>query len=116
MKGFIKLYFFLTACIIIISCSSKKTGQDHNATGNPDAVVVYGSRDCIHCVVFTRSLDSAGIQYRFYEVDKDKSLFNEMYQKIQKIKYQGYVEYPVVEVNGRILVSPEFREIAVLLD
>lgn len=116
MKGFIKLFFNLLACTIIISCSPKKAEQDNNLTGQQEDVVVYGSKDCIHCMVFTRSLDSAGVAYRFCEVDKDKSLFNEMYQKIQKINYPGYVEYPVVDINGKILVSPEFREIAALLN
>ena len=114
--SFIKLNCFLVVCIIMISCSTKKPEQSNNLTGSLEVIVVYGSKDCIHCMAFTRSLDSAGVDYKFCEVDKDKSLFNEMYQKIQKINYQGYVEYPVVDVNGKILVSPEFGEIAAQLN
>ncbi|HLF34300.1 MAG TPA: glutaredoxin domain-containing protein [Cyclobacteriaceae bacterium] len=100
---------------IAIGCSSGKNENKDNRLEKPYSVIVYGSRDCLHCAVFVKSLDSAGINYRFCEVDKDKSLFNEMYRKIREINYPGYVVYPVVDVNGKILVNPEFKDIAGIL-
>ncbi len=101
--------------IITLGCSSRKIEENKTNNVKQDKLIVYGSLDCPHCVVFTESLDSAGIKYIFCEVDKDKALFNEMYQKIQKIKYLGNVSYPVIDINGKVLVNPEFNEIVDLI-
>jgi glutaredoxin len=78
---------------------------------NPkNEIIVYGSKNCIHCIKFLSSLDSAGIKYKFRDVEQDKNLFNEMYQKIQKANIKGFISYPVLDIEGKILVNPDFKQ------
>jgi glutaredoxin len=78
-------------------------------------IIIYGSKECDHCLHFIASLDSAGIKYDFRDVEKDKKLFNEMLIKIQQADIKGYVSYPVLDVEGKIMVRPVFKDLAELL-
>jgi hypothetical protein len=60
-------------------------------------------------------MEEEGVPHQFREVDNSDINFQEMYEKIKRINYQGYVNYPVVDVGGKILVAPEFEQIRDLL-
>jgi glutaredoxin len=98
-----------------LACQTPERQQQENESGNPEIsgsevknIIVYGSKTCPHCMVFIRELDEADISYTFKEVDNDDANFKEMYDKIKSINFQGYVNYPVLDVGGEILVAPEF--------
>ena len=107
----------LTFLIIMtfFTCQTPERQTQEKDSGNPGRygsedknIIVYGSKTCPHCVIFIRELDEADIAYTFKEVDNDDANFKEMYDKIKAINYQGYVNYPVLDVDGEILVAPEY--------
>jgi len=78
-------------------------------------ILVYGSMECSHCVDFKDKLDSAGLEYTFYDVEKDQSKGDEMLLKVQRTGYQGYIKFPVIEVDGVIRVAPSFASVEQIL-
>jgi glutaredoxin len=84
------------------------SAESYHSGSNDENIIIYGSRNCPHCVVFIRKLNEKGISYIFKEVDNDDTNFKEMYDKIQSVNFKGYVNYPVLDVGGEILVNPEF--------
>ena len=99
--------------LFFISCNpaerpAQEGNREEHEISENDEVIVYGSRTCPHCMVFIRKLDDKGIRYVFREVDNDDNNFREMYDKIKSINFKGYVNYPVIDVGGEILVNPEF--------
>ena len=73
-------------------------------------IIIYGSKTCPHCVTFIQKMDREGIPYTFREVDNDDQNYQEMIDKIKSINFKGYVNYPVVDVGGEILVAPNFEK------
>jgi glutaredoxin len=106
-----------------MGCQSADKQKDHSENSflesaervNVD-IIVYGSETCPHCLVLLRKMEEEGIPHQFKEVDNSDVNFREMYEKIKKINYQGYVNYPVVDVKGLVLVAPEFEQIRELLE
>jgi glutaredoxin len=107
------LNFVIFLLLFSISCNpaekseQEQNKQDHEISEKKE-VIVYGSRTCPHCMVFIRKLDEAGIKYIFMEVDNDDANFREMYDKIKSVNFKGYVNYPVIDVGGEIMVNPDF--------
>jgi len=120
MKRFLLLIFISTSVLIFSDCQNKheraiRTGSavSDKASHKEDileSIIIYGSKTCVHCLSFLEKLDQEGINYTFKEVDNDDANFQEMYAKIKAIKFKGYVNYPVVDVDGEILVAPDFDE------
>lgn len=113
-KSEVKLFSSLFVLILILflqNCSGNKNETGHKMLNPGSAIIVYGSRECIHCVRFMASLDSAGILYKFFDVEKDQNRFQEMYQKIKKNDIKGYISYPVVEINGNLYVRPDIKTV-----
>ncbi len=112
LSGVYLLIFFLFS----FGCTTggQENSEEKTSTGTSlkqaDEVIVYGNHTCPHCVAFTNKLKDNGIKYIFKEVDKRDENFKEMYEKVQSAEYQGYIQYPVVDINGKILVSPEYDE------
>ncbi len=78
-------------------------------------VVVFGSMTCDHCIDFLKKADSISVKYTFKDVETNTDYYNELVKKIQDANYQGYVSFPVIEVDGSIHVNPEFREFQALI-
>jgi glutaredoxin len=78
-------------------------------------VVVYGSVTCDHCIDFLKKADSISVKYTFKDVETNTEYYDELVKKIQEANYQGYVSFPVIEVDGSIHVNPEFREFQSLI-
>ncbi len=83
--------------------------------GKPRDVVIYGSMTCDHCIDFMKKADSLSVKYTFKDVETNTQYYNELVKKIEDAKFQDYVSFPVVEVDGRIHVNPEFQEFQALL-
>ena len=73
-------------------------------------IIIYGSKTCPHCMAFIQKIDREGISYTFKEVDNDDENYQEMFDKIKSINFKGYVNYPVVDVGGEILVAPSYNK------
>ncbi len=112
----LNLLSLLLIILFFFGCNSKKSsGQQaslKNKAENANVqIIVYGSPDCIHCIRFQHILDSAKLLYVFKPVTEDTALFKEMMEKIHKANIRGYIQYPVVDVNGKILVHPPLDEL-----
>ena len=81
------------------------------ARGPQKNIIVYGSMECNHCHEFRRKLESKGISYEFRDVDENDAYFIELQNLIRSVNYKGYVNYPVIDIEGEVYVNPEFRDV-----
>lgn len=115
--------FFLFTGLFILSlpaCHHPRMENKNIEASNPDRtdvpvennreVIIYGSKTCPHCMAFIQKMDREGINYIFKEVDNDNENFQEMYTKIKANNFQGYINYPVIDIEGEILVAPTFDQ------
>ena len=118
--AFLSLIIASLFCVFT-SCSSgdnhKKNIADEDSgqnkseiRGSQKNIIIYGSDHCVHCQIFRRKLESKGIEYTFLDVDKNDNYFLELQEKIRESGFTGYVQYPVIDIEGQILVQPEFPE------
>jgi len=119
MQKLIKLFWVLLF-LGLLACSAntdrvEETAQSQTPTVSQTQIVIYGSNTCDHCIDFRAQLDSAGLAYVFKDVEIHQNLANELRAKIQAINYQGYVSFPVIDVNGKIMVTPKLEEVLVEL-
>jgi len=95
--------------------SDKKNGNDNtnykNTNTTPD-VIVYGSPQCGYCVETVNELKKNKINYVFYDIDTDENKQNEAWGKLLK-KYPNteYVNFPIVDVKGDIMIRPSIKKI-----
>lgn len=88
---------------LVLSCAGKKEQKN---------LIVYGSSDCDHCMVFKDRLDSAEIIYEFRDLKIEEKRYDiELLEKIQAANYKGYVHFPVMDIEGKIMVKPELEEV-----
>jgi glutaredoxin len=119
----LKYLFIIAGVFLLFACSeSKREKQEsENASGEIEnkskpsgpqkKIIVYGSMECNHCHDFRRKLESKGISYEFRDVDENDAYFIQLQNLIRSINYQGYVSYPVIDIEGEIYVNPKFREV-----
>lgn len=110
-----KLLSSLLLLISSVGFQSCDSNSNLSSTSDQKSILVYGSDECSHCVEFKDKLDSAGLSYTFYDVEKDKSKGDEMLLKVQRTGYQGYVRFPVIEIDGEIRVAPDFNQVEEIL-
>lgn len=79
-------------------------------------IIVYGSMTCDHCIDFLKKADSISVKYSFKDVETNTEYYNELVKKIQDAKFQGYVSFPVLEIDGKISVNPSFDEFIKMLN
>ncbi len=114
-KSVKSIFHIFLVLIIIAGCNignHKESGDDgsaHIITGQKE-IIIYGSKTCPHCVHFMQELEKSSIVFTFKEVDNSDKNFQEMYDKVKMAKIQGYINYPVVDIGGEILIAPEFNE------
>ena len=119
----LKYLFIIAGVFLLFACSeSKREKQEsENASGEIEdkskpsgpqkKILVYGIMECNHCHDFRRKLESKGISYEFRDVDENDAYFIQLQNLIRSINYQGYVSYPVIDIEGEIYVNPKFREV-----
>ena len=78
-------------------------------------IIVYGSDNCEHCVVFKAKLDSIGYTYEFRDVEFDRANSDEMVFKVRRKGISGGFKYPVIDIQGTVLVAPELEEVLELM-
>lgn len=103
--------FILSISLQQCMMDEKKESTATEESQEQNAILVYGSDECSHCVDFKKKLDSAGYAYTFYDVEKDQYLADEMLLKVQQSGFRGYIRFPVVVVNDELKVNPTFEEV-----
>jgi glutaredoxin len=126
MKGISLILCFCIFDLLLISgCSIKNEKRidrksdsirrseeiDQSAIRTQKKMIIYGSMQCVHCHQLRRQLDAQGIEYEFRDVDESDVFFQILQNKLKEINFKGYVRYPVIDIEGEILVNPEFEEV-----
>jgi len=99
--------------ILFWACQSADTNK--SSIKQTKEIIVYGSNNCDHCVDFKAQLDSVGLTYDFRDVEFDDAMNNELYRKVQEAKITGRINYPVIDIEGKIMVTPTLREVIGLM-
>lgn len=103
MKTLKLLLLIVPALALAAACVGKKEQK---------TLILYGSSDCDHCIVFKAKLDSAEIAYEFKDLKIEEKRYDiELLEKIKAANYKGYVHFPVADIEGKIIVKPELEEV-----
>lgn len=112
----IKIKKVTLVCIsLILFWACQSAGTNKFSIKQTKEIIVYGSNNCDHCVDFKAQLDSVGFTYDFRDVEFDDAMANEMYHKVQAAKIQGRINYPVIDVDGKIMVAPSLSDVIGLM-
>ena len=112
---FISTFIFIT---LIFSCEGKRKSID--TSGNislktESEVIIYGSANCDHCIEFREQMDAAKLKYAFKDAEAEEKNYQELMLKIKQANYKGYVSFPVIDIDGKLYVKPEFAKIQQIL-
>ncbi len=109
-----KILSILIIVLAFAGCTDNKE-QARNAaaqsTVSQKEMLIYGSNECEHCIAFKKKMDSLDIKYTFYDVQVDQSKADEMLRKLEEVKFMGYIAFPVVDVDGNVMVNPELKKV-----
>jgi len=105
-----KIYGIILLALVAYSCQSNSS-----SVAQTKSIIVYGSDNCDHCVDFKAQLDSIGYKYDFKDVEFNQVMANEMVSKVQQAGLAGQISYPVIDVEGTILVAPELSAVLDLM-
>ncbi len=111
MKISIKVNVLGLLLILFQFCSSSTESSKNKgeAVAEPPSIVIYGSNTCDHCIDFKVKLDSVGLEYSFNDVEVNEEQALVLTQLLQDANYQGGVNFPVVFLNSRLLIAPDFE-------
>ena len=104
--------------LMMISCESKRKSIDTSQNISlkvQKEVIIYGSENCEHCIAFRKAMDEAKFTYEFKDAEASERIYQELQMKIQEANYKGYIAFPVLDIEGRLYVKPEFHTIKSLL-
>lgn len=111
MKMINRILLVTSIAFIAVVCNSKKDSIDTSNNTVPEAqkeLIIYGSENCDHCLEFRQKIDSMKIDYVFKDAEANENYYNELAAKINRANLQGYIAFPVIEIDGRLMVRPEF--------
>lgn len=114
MKNFLPILWIFLA-FLAVQCGKTTRESVAQNTSNHD-IIVYGSMTCDHCIDFLKKADSIAVKYTFRDVETNANYYDELVAKIQTANYQGYVSFPVIEIDGKISVNPSFEEFMKMLN
>lgn len=102
----------LLACVVLaagVIASCKPAAQ--SPLYDEAYIVLYGRPECSACKDYQKDLDDARISYAFKNID-DTNVQQELYSRMNKAGLNtSYFELPVIDVNGKIAIRPELREV-----
>lgn len=104
----ILLVFFVG--MLAFSCETKKKSIDTTGNLTPKVektIIIYGSESCDHCLIFRQKIDSLNIKYDFRDAEANEKYYNELMFKIQQANFKEYISFPVIDIDGKLLVRPE---------
>lgn len=105
---------FARACLILLplllvagSCRSSPPV----AYSRDNAIEIYGRHSCPVCQSFSARLEESGLAYEFYDIDEGDAHKATMWRLVRAAYPEMQsVGLPVVVVNGRTFVRPEWDE------
>ncbi len=119
MTHFYNQFTLVLICLwLICSCDIKPKQIDTSNNVTPQIekkITVFGSENCDHCIEFRAKMDSLNISYVFKDAEASEEYYQELLFKIQRANFKGYVAFPVIEIDDKIYVKPEFNEVLALL-
>ena len=118
-----KVFYFTLACLftailVLSSCGEKQKSIDTSKNITPKKeklIIVYGSENCDRCHEFRQKADAMKIKYTFKDCEADERNYNELAYKIQQGNYPGYISFPVIDIDGRLYIQPEFQQFLQLI-
>jgi len=102
-----KILPLLLGLLITLACQQKLRQTKE--------IIVYGSANCHHCVEFKVQLDSVGFTDDFRDVEFNSMMNNEMNAKVRASGVLGGFKYPVIDIDGNILIAPELQAVLDLM-
>jgi len=54
-------------------------------------------------------------KYEFKDAEANEEYYKELLFKIQQANFKGYVSFPVLDVDGKIYVKPEFEDFMMIV-
>ena len=99
--------------VLLWACQGPENNQ--SSIKQTKQIIVYGSNNCDHCLDFKAQLDSIGFSYDFRDVEFNDAMNREMYYKVQRARIVGRINYPVIDVEGKIMVAPNLSEVIGLM-
>lgn len=114
MKSNITTFALLLIILSIFTlCQTKKGRIDTSSNLTPviaKNITIYGSENCDHCLEFREKADSLNIKYAFKDAEANEAYYNELVRKIQQAGIPGYISFPVIEIDQKLYIRPEFSE------
>lgn len=105
--GFVAVVMLLVGTGCETKTAEKAKSEVVAEKASQKEMIVYGSDTCDHCISFKKKMDSLGIKYTFYDVQVDQAKAQEMLDKLARVNFIGNIAFPVVDIEGRVMVSPE---------
>jgi glutaredoxin len=109
---FLKIFF-----VLMLSIGGIVSFADNIFAVENYTILMYGMDTCWNCRQMKKNLDAASIKYTFYDVNKDATKNQEMWDKVAKAKVAsgGSVTTPIMDVNGTVLMHPSFEKVKQLI-
>jgi len=82
-----------------------------NSSETQKNVIIYGNEKCGYCKKTIEWMNSRGIAYLYRDVELYGTYQDEMFTKLNKAGFTSTAYFPVLDVNGQILMKPEFDDI-----
>jgi arsenate reductase-like glutaredoxin family protein len=111
MMNFVKLRLFAFMLIITtVMISGYHLSADNNVN-----IIVYGTKVCGLCAAMERNLNLEKIPYVFHDLNADESKNRGMWGKLTRQHgNMKNVRLPIMEIDGKIYISPKFTEVKAL--
>lgn len=101
--------FFLSRCLNLLTLLSVSLWIG-SCVG--DDIIVYGSATCGFTQSMRGALDEHGFDYVFYDVNQNPEKSQEMFEKVRAAyPNTSQIGFPVVDVNGVVLIRPTIEEV-----
>jgi len=118
IKRLMKSALILCCIVFLYNCEGKRKSIDTSGNITPvikKEITIYGSENCDHCIDFRKKMDSVKLEYTFKDTEVNEKYYQELLLKIQQAQFKGYVSFPVLDVNDKIYVHPEFSDFIKIL-
>ncbi len=85
-------------------------------TAPSSEIIVYGNDKCGYCKETIKWLEHQNIPFIYRDVETYETNQEEMFSKLKKGGFTSAALFPVLDVNGQILMKPKFDDIKKAID
>ena len=72
-------------------------------------ITIFTTKTCVYCKQLAKWLDNRGEKYTLKDVTEDTEARKELYEKT------SYTTVPIIKINDKYIVGPQYGKIAELL-